>query len=205
MYRNGEFEDKIERLRYLSLTTLNVVDISQTGVISQTGFGTNYFKGYTLNGEINQVNNINDTNQLNSTVISPGYLTVAGTVTGGSFNAGGGSGLFGLMFCTELRPQYVTFDNGTGSGNVKIEAGYAVTYELRWSGTGTRSIPITNNFSPGDIVIIRRTGATGYNVNYSGVTIYEPSQSVATGIFNTAARTRIMIYLTGAFHTIVYI
>jgi hypothetical protein len=288
MCRNGEFEDKIERLKYLSITTLNVVDISQSGIISQTGTGVNILKninqsgtnviyqngtGYNelkqtfFNGVISQSSNYYidqygpGTNSMKSTIFNGDVIQAAsdtinqtgtgtnslkathvngnisqsggnvisqtgtgtnalkacsitgalgvsaditcpGAVNCGSVNSINGSGYFSVLGCANFRPNYFSFSN-VSSSPYNVNRSYVI-YELKFSGSTTRSLTFAT-FDFGDIIIIRRTGVTGYNVNYTGLTIYETSNAVASGIFNTSSRVRIMVFLTGGFHTLVHI
>lgn len=205
MCRNGEFEDKISRLDYLSLTTLNVVDISQSGVLSQTGSGNNILKNISQFGSNVISQSGTGTNTLKDCIITGG-LNVSSitcdTLVAGSVDTQGGFGNFGLLACANFRPKCITLTN---SSSLIINRD-AVVYELRFTGTTARTLNFAGtSWSVGDIIIFRRTASLFYTVNYSGVTIYHSDNSTASNIFGnsgTSGYSRAIIYLNNAFYTL---
>lgn len=84
--------------------------------------------------------------------------------------------------------------NATFTYNINKDNGSV--YFLDFTGVSSRQLNIANDFPIGSIVIIRRSGTTGYNVNFTltgGGYIQSLTGTNETVMFNTTTRTRVMV------------
>jgi len=89
------------------------------------------------------------------------------------------------------------WDNSTFTYNVTKNNGSV--YFLAFTGVSSRQLNIANDWPIGSIVIIRRTGSTGYNVNFvltGGGYIQSLTGTNETVMFDTTTRTRVMVKLS---------